>query len=421
VIEWARLVRSRLDEDERGSIGIADGIRRRPSKPGAFGCWTSFGREGGTTETNMLDQKWKKHRAMLFPNPPQRPGLWSASVKPLLSVPARSCGSRRSFTRPSSKGRSRRSTRLTRRTKFAFKVGQTMKLKIADIKIDRGTQLRVKGTDPDAVERYTDRRKQGFPFVPPTVFHDGYEYILADGFARIFSAIAVGMKTIDVEVKMGGEREAILHAVHCNNNNGLPPSRADQRNAVMRLLNDEEWHAWSNYQIARQCGVSEFTVRGLRPHSIYDNIVDEESRKCIRNGKEYTVSTGTIGRKPAISEKPELDEESIGQEWDDAVSEPFEEPDSDDHEIRESSESEARSTQEPKPITATLRGVVDEELEPEVVRLSVPTASELAWQLSRLVEHVESVCGRSEITEESRAMLARVNEQPAEPKRNLIQ
>jgi hypothetical protein len=45
---------------------------------------------------------------------------------------------------------------------------------------------------------------------------------------------------------------------------GLRRTNADKRRAVLMLLEDEEWSAWADREIARRCAVSDRFVNGLR-------------------------------------------------------------------------------------------------------------------------------------------------------------
>ena len=53
--------------------------------------------------------------------------------------------------------------------------------------------------------------------------------------------------------------------------------REDKRRAVMTLLNDPEWSAWSDREIARQCRVSDKTVGHLRNSA--DTKLNKEKEK----------------------------------------------------------------------------------------------------------------------------------------------
>ncbi len=56
----------------------------------------------------------------------------------------------------------------------------------------------------------------------------------------------------------------MLYSAAANRLHGLRPTKADRRKAVIRLLEDPEWGAWTNQQIAALCGAEPDAVRGLR-------------------------------------------------------------------------------------------------------------------------------------------------------------
>jgi hypothetical protein len=71
---------------------------------------------------------------------------------------------------------------------------------------------------------------------------------------------------------------------------------------VERLLKDAEWSKWSNYEIARHCGVSSELVRKLRP-SLPTVGSDHFSNRTYvdRWGNTAAMHTGAIGHR---SESP---------------------------------------------------------------------------------------------------------------------
>lgn len=99
---------------------------------------------------------------------------------------------------------------------------------------------------------------------PVTVFYDGSEYWLADGFHRAAASEGCQRTEIQADVRPGSRRDACLAAAGANATHGLRRSNADKRRAVVLLLQDEEWSQWSDREIARRCGVSHTFVSNLR-------------------------------------------------------------------------------------------------------------------------------------------------------------
>ena len=60
------------------------------------------------------------------------------------------------------------------------------------------------------------------------VFCDGTDYWLADGFHRLEAHRQVGFRDIEVDLKLGTKRGAILYAVGANASHGLRRTPADK-------------------------------------------------------------------------------------------------------------------------------------------------------------------------------------------------
>jgi len=182
---------------------------------------------------------------------------------------------------------------------------KSIKLDLAKIRIDGGTQSRVE-INQRIVEEYCDALDNGDVFPPLDVFHDGTDYWLADGFHRLQAFKTRKIKRCDCIAHQGGQRAAILWSVGANGKHGLRRSNDDKRKAVMTLLGDQEWSKWSNRVIADRCGVDESTVRKYRDEI---NPVTPGLTAGIpqsRMGADgRVIDTANIGKQP---EKPVADQ-----------------------------------------------------------------------------------------------------------------
>ena len=172
---------------------------------------------------------------------------------------------------------------------------------LSAIRLDGGTQPRA-AIDPALVNTYADAIGRGDPFPPPVVFFDGVDYWLADGFHRVHAAGVLKRDGLLCEVRQGTQRDAILYSVGANDSHGLRRTNEDKRRAVLRLLNDPEWSAWSDREIARHCRVDGKTVAGLRPAPVTADFRSEppaERTYTTRHGTEATMNTANIGRRAA--------------------------------------------------------------------------------------------------------------------------
>jgi ParB-like chromosome segregation protein Spo0J len=192
---------------------------------------------------------------------------------------------------------------MTNETKVTY-------LPVSAIKVDTACQARAE-MNTDTIDDYAEIMKEDDDVFPPvTVFHDGSDYWLADGFHRYRAAQQAGLRSLTVGIREGSRRDAILHSVGANTTHGLRRTRDDKRRAVSILLEDQEWSEWSNRKIADCCGVDEKLVRTLRSASAAKPQI---ARKFERNGTLSEMDTSKIGRKDGLEEllsiEPNRDEQ----------------------------------------------------------------------------------------------------------------
>lgn len=168
-----------------------------------------------------------------------------------------------------------------------------MEIELDIIRTDGGTQPRAQ-LDLLTVQEYATAMRDGAIFPPVLLFFDGESHWLADGFHRLEAAREVGRATLDAEIRAGSQRDAVLYSVGANGEHGLRRTNADKRQAVMTMLNDEEWGKWSDAEIARRCHVSAAYVGSLRSATI--NVYSYERTYQNRNGRILTIHIANIGR-----------------------------------------------------------------------------------------------------------------------------
>src|SRR5215207_11626412 len=100
-------------------------------------------------------------------------------------------------------------------------------LALKTIRTDGGTQPRA-ALNQDRVGEYADDMARGDEFPPVTVFYDGADYWLADGFHR-YHARATRHPDIEAEVRQGTRRDAILFSVGANASHGMRRTNEDKR------------------------------------------------------------------------------------------------------------------------------------------------------------------------------------------------
>ena len=82
-------------------------------------------------------------------------------------------------------------------------------LNMSEMATHGDTQQRV-AINMDMVEEYAENMRCGAKFPPVTVFHDGVQYWLADGFHRYHAHRAAGITEIMAEVHEGVKQRAKL-------------------------------------------------------------------------------------------------------------------------------------------------------------------------------------------------------------------
>lgn len=190
-----------------------------------------------------------------------------------------------------------------------------MRLRVDRIRTDGGTQPRA-AMDETTVADYAEAIEAGTVMPPVVVFHDGEVYWLADGYHRLAATKRLGCLDIDVDLRQGTRRDAMLFSFGANATHGLRRTNADKRRAVLAMLSDPDWSQWSNRQVAKACSVSPDMVDRLRPAVTTDasasdrQMADEDSasavRKVRRGDTEYAMRVDAINaERPRQSVAPE--------------------------------------------------------------------------------------------------------------------
>ena len=163
-------------------------------------------------------------------------------------------------------------------------------IELSRIRIDGGTQTREKLNEA-TVKEYVEAINAGATFPPVTLFFDGSNYWLADGFHRYFATKKAGKKQIHEDITPGTQRDAVLHSLGANASHGLPRSNKDKKRAVETLLNDPEWSKWSSRAIAEKCVVSHSYVSTLRDKMKSGHVSTPESQAQNNPGTGVNVYT----------------------------------------------------------------------------------------------------------------------------------
>jgi hypothetical protein len=118
------------------------------------------------------------------------------------------------------------------------------------------TEMRVRVNEAKA-QQYAEEMAEGMNFPLPVVFIDTKDELLrvGDGFHRILAHFRNRKKEIEVELRRGGRRDAILWNIEANREQrGLPFVTGDKRKCIITLLRDAECKKWSGPMIAETVG-----------------------------------------------------------------------------------------------------------------------------------------------------------------------
>lgn len=187
-------------------------------------------------------------------------------------------------------------------------------LPIERIRLDGGTQSRAQ-INMAVVAEYAEEMQAGAQFPRPTVFHDGQNYWLVDGFHRLYAhKQAFPGYPMWCEVQDGTQQEAIWESLKQNLSHGLRRTNADKRKAVETAL--IQFTSKSDREIAKQCGVHHDTVSSIRKGLESGGEIRHVREREGADGKTYTQkakSTPEVPRWVADGDKGWRDR-STGQQ-----------------------------------------------------------------------------------------------------------
>jgi DNA modification methylase len=175
---------------------------------------------------------------------------------------------------------------------------------LSAIRTDGNVRARI-DVNPVVTAEYAKLMTEGVLFLPVVLFFDGNDHWLADGFYRVSAATSLERTQISAQIHQGSQRDAQLFAIAANNAHGERYTSKDKRHAVLTLLMDAEWNGWSNYQIARHCGVTEGTVRKYR-ETVPAPAQNTQTRRFLRGGKELEMNISNHAPKPTARLEPTL-------------------------------------------------------------------------------------------------------------------
>lgn len=168
----------------------------------------------------------------------------------------------------------------------------TETISISVIRTDGGTQMR-SAIDPETVLRYSEHIRDGAEFPPITVFYDGKEYWLADGFHRCDAYLAAAQEFIPADIRSGSRLDAVVYALKANAANGRPRTTSDLQRAYRVAVDNKLCDSGDVSKVKDLIGCSDRWARELTKAA-------RESAKVERNKKiEQLADRGMTQREIA--------------------------------------------------------------------------------------------------------------------------
>jgi len=154
---------------------------------------------------------------------------------------------------------------------------ETKRLKLSDVRIDGGTQLRCQ-MYPDWVSTIVENMKNDANYPALSAVYDGENYWLWDGFHRYYALKQLGVKEFEVDFTLGTLDDARELALEANDKHGKPPTRED------KIYRVQECRKWEKYKdatfnaIAKACNVSASFVGAILDPKIAEKQKENKDR-----------------------------------------------------------------------------------------------------------------------------------------------
>ena len=129
-----------------------------------------------------------------------------------------------------------------------------MEIRLETIEMDASIQCRAV-IDTATVGEYAERMTEGDVFPPVVLFGTAGKSWIGDGWHRVLAARQIGIVGIEADLRAGGRKEALTHALGANAANGLRRSPADKQRAIEVCV--KEFPELTQAKIAEMVGCSQ--------------------------------------------------------------------------------------------------------------------------------------------------------------------
>jgi ParB-like nuclease domain len=172
-------------------------------------------------------------------------------------------------------------------------------LKLSEIRIDGGTQVRLQ-MDPTWISEIVDNMRNDVEYPPLETIYDGENHWLTDGFHRYYALKQLGVKSYNVDWIPGTLQEAIVRSLSANSKHGKPRTREDKINAVVRAREMEQYKEASNYEIAKVCAVSQSFVAAVLDPKVKARQDAARQKSIEKKVAEKANTSPTSIEEPAV-------------------------------------------------------------------------------------------------------------------------
>lgn len=192
-------------------------------------------------------------------------------------------------------------------------MADTKSLPVDLLRTDANTQNRK--ISEDAVEDYAEliEASKAWPLGTLTVFHDGNDYYVADGFHRTLAAKRAKRSSVPCIVHKGTAEDARIFGMTANDAHGIRMSRAEKKACVEWLLDNRP--KMTQAEVAEKAGVDVRTVRRTvsdRKPSVLDKPVGNSSRTLSGSSGVVTPADVEIKDHTSAGGKPISDKGKPG-------------------------------------------------------------------------------------------------------------
>jgi len=180
-----------------------------------------------------------------------------------------------------------------------------METRIDTIEMDASIQCRAV-IDTATVGEYAERMKEGDVFPPVVLFGVVGKSWIGDGWHRVLAARQIGLSVIDADLRDGGRKEALKHALGANAANGLRRSPADKQRAIEVCV--KEFPELTQAKIAEMVGCTRAWV-GMVTKQLASNCkLTLPATRTGADGKQYPTQ---YARKPSTIAQDATDADAL--------------------------------------------------------------------------------------------------------------